>query len=99
MQKKNTTESAFFHPRVICALILCLAGISLTMFSFAATTPAGGVLTDASGPLTFTGGPYLVANPSSQATGTPTCNAVLPCDEYTLTVSGLSTATTQSKYI
>ncbi|MDQ1446844.1 MAG: hypothetical protein QOI20_3308, partial [Acidimicrobiaceae bacterium] len=69
------------------------------MFSLAATTPPSGTLTDSSGPLTFTGGPYLVANPSSQATGTPTCNAVLVCDEYALTVSGLSAATTASKYI
>ena len=29
----------------------------------------------------------------------PTCNAVLICDEYALTVSGLSAATTASKYI
>jgi hypothetical protein len=65
----------------------------------AATTPSSGTLTDVSGPLTFTGGPYPVANPSSQATGTPTCNAALPCDEYALTVSGLSAATTATDYI
>ena len=50
----------------------------------------GGTLTEASGPVTFTGGPYPVANPSSQATGTPTCNAVLVCDDFVLTVSGLT---------
>src|SRR5438270_3075270 len=61
--------------------------------------PSGGTLTDSSGPIVFTGGPYLVPNPSSQATGTPTCDAVLICDTYTLTVSGLSSATTASKYI
>jgi hypothetical protein len=62
-------------------------------------TPTSGNLTEVSGPIVFTGGPYLVPNPSSQATGTPTCNAVLVCDQYTLTVSGLSPATTASKYI
>lgn len=61
-------------------------------------TPSG-TLTDSSGPLTFTAGPYLVANRSSQATGTPTCNSILICEEYPLTVSGLSAATTASKYI
>ncbi|PYK29408.1 MAG: hypothetical protein DME57_10380 [Verrucomicrobia bacterium] len=64
-----------------------------------ATTPAGGTLTESSGPIMFTGGPYLIPNPSSQATGTPTCNAALPCDEYALTVSGMSAATYGSKYI
>src|SRR5262249_36567219 len=54
--------------------------------------------TDTSGPLTFTGGPYAVANPSSQATGTPVCNAALPCDEYAFNVN-VSNATSQNKYI
>ncbi len=75
---------------------LFLAAIHPTL---ADLTPPGGTLTDTSGPLTFNGGPYLVANPSSQATGVPTCNAVLVCDEYTITVSGLSPATTASRYI
>jgi hypothetical protein len=64
-----------------------------------AMSPGGGVLSDASGPITFVGGPYVVPNPSSQATGTPVCNAALTCDEYILTVSGISAATTASKYI
>jgi hypothetical protein len=88
-----------FNSRILFALALCSIGAFLSMFALAATTPSSGILTDVSGPLTFTGGPYLVANPSSQATGVPTCNAVLPCDEYALTVSGLSAATTASKYI
>ena len=85
---------------IVCSLfsIALLLG-TFSFFSFAAITPPSGTLTDASGPITFSGGPYAVANPSSQATGTPTCNAVLVCDEYTLTVSGLSAATTASKYI
>jgi hypothetical protein len=64
----------------------------------AALTPASLTLTDTNGPLAFSGGPYLVANPSSQATGTPTCNAALPCDELTLTVS-VSDATRLGKYV
>src|SRR5205823_12537389 len=62
-------------------------------------TPTGGnTLTDAGGPLTFTGGPYLVPNPSSQATGKPTCNAALPCDEYTFKVN-VGDATAKTKYV
>ena len=99
MRKTHTSQSGIFNLRslIVCALVSTSA--LLTVVSFATITPPGGTLTDVSGPLTFTGGPYLVANPSSQATGTPTCNAVLVCDEYTLTVSGLSAATTASKYI
>lgn len=85
---------------VIAAMtVVTFGGMSILTRLGAATTPTGGTLTDISGPLTFVGGPYLVANPSSQATGTPTCNAALPCDEYVLTVSGLSPTTTASKYI
>src|SRR5438477_9458049 len=99
MRKKSASESGGFNPRIFFAFVLCLTGALLALISFAATTPSSGTLTDSSGPLTFTGGPYLVANPSSQATGTPTCNAILICEEYALTVSGLSAATTASKYI
>jgi hypothetical protein len=99
MRKKSANQSGLFHPRILLALALCSASAFLAMLSFAATTPTGGTLTDASGPLTFTGGPYLVANPSAQANGIPTCNAALVCDEYALTVVGLSTPTTASKYI
>ncbi len=99
MLKKSDSQSGFFHPRTFVAFLLGSAALWLTMVAFATITPPGATLTDSSGPLTFTGGPYLVANPSSQVNGVPTCNAVLVCDEYTLTVSGLSPATTASKYI
>jgi hypothetical protein len=99
MQKKSISQSGLFNPRVLLTCALVSASTLLAVLSFATLTPSAGTLTDSSGPLTFTGGPYAVANPSSQATGTPTCNAVLVCDEYTLTVSGLSAATTTSQYI
>jgi hypothetical protein len=99
MKKNPAPQSGFFNLRSLTVCALVSASAFLTVLSFATITPAGGTLTDSSGPLTFTGGPYAVANPSSQATGTPTCNAVLVCDEYTLTVSGLSAGTTASKYI
>ena len=85
------TRALKFRQLWLC-LALVIALVQLPSGSKAAIAPVGGTLTDSSGSLTFTGGPYPVANPSSQATGTPTCNAVLPCDEYALTVSGLSPA-------
>jgi hypothetical protein len=99
MKKKSTSESGLFNPRIFLAFVLCFTGALLAVVAFATTTPSSGTLTDSGGPLTFAGGPYLVPNPSSQATGTPTCNSLLPCDEYALTVSGLSPATTASRYI
>src|SRR5881409_974846 len=80
---------------LITALLLC----SIILPVGAAITPTSGTtLTDNSGPLTFTGGPYLVPNPSSQVDGNPTCNAALPCDEYSFTAS-VSSATSLNKYI
>ena len=76
------------------AVIALIAGMVVSD----AAVPPGGTLTDASGPLTYTAGPFPIANPSSQANGVPICNAALPCDDYALTVS-VSPATTASKLI
>jgi PKD repeat protein len=57
-------------------------------------TPANGTLTDSSGPITYTAGPFFVPNPTAQANGAPLCNAATPCDDFTLTVAvppGLAT--------
>jgi len=95
----NKNTFGFSNLRTLVAAAVISASALLAVLSFATVTPSSGLLTDTSGPLTFTGGPYLTSNPSSQASGTPTCNAVLICDEYVLNVSGLSAATTASKYI
>src|SRR6266404_242979 len=76
------------------AVIALIAGMVVSD----AATPNGGSLTDASGPLTYASGPFLVANPSSQANGTPICSAPLPCDDYGLSVN-VSPATTANKLI
>jgi hypothetical protein len=99
MKKSSVARSGLTHVRILTACALVTASAFISYYAFAIITPPNGTLTDVSGPITFTGGPYLVANPSSQATGVPTCNAVLVCDEFALTVSGLSAATTASKYI
>ncbi|MEY2505472.1 MAG: hypothetical protein QOG27_1752, partial [Verrucomicrobiota bacterium] len=100
MKKKSSSESGLFNPRIFFAFVLGSVGMFLALIGFADTTPNNGVLTESSGPLAFTGGPYLIANPSSQVDGTPDCNPpAQPCDEYALSVSGLGAATTASKYI
>lgn len=99
MKKHSLSRSGLSHARILTACALVAVSALFGFFAFATLTPSNGTLTDNSGPVTFTGGPYLVANPSSQANGVPTCNAVLVCDEFALTVSGLSAATTASKYI
>ena len=61
------------------------------MFSFA-SNPSSGILTDVSGPLTYTAGPFFQANQSPLGLGQvdtgPRCdNAGFPCDTYTLHVN------------
>ena len=50
------------------------------------STPSAGTLTDTSGPLTWTGGPFAVANVTGNA-GPPDCTLPQSCDDYTLTVA------------
>src|SRR5437762_12948002 len=76
------------------AVLALIAGLVVSD----AATPPGGSLTDASGPLTYASGPFLVANPSSQANGTPICDLQLPCDDYALSVN-VSAATPATKPI
>src|ERR1700694_5551717 len=33
MQKKSVSQSGIFNPRILLALLFCLAGVSLTLFS------------------------------------------------------------------
>src|SRR2546427_11832548 len=39
MKKNRSFKSAFFAPRILLASLLCSAGATLAMFSFAAPTP------------------------------------------------------------
>ena len=63
--KKNhpVSESGFFNPRIFGAFLLCSIGAWLAMFSFA-STPSSGTLTDTSGPVSYTAGPFFVSNPT-----------------------------------
>jgi len=55
-----------------------------------AATPSSGTLSDVSGPLNYTAGPFNVANatPVPEVDAGPRCNnPTQPCDDYTLTVT------------
>src|SRR5213082_3928601 len=89
MKKSSGSESAFFNPRIFAAFILCSVGAWLAMFSFA-SNPSSGTLTDASGPQTYTAGPFNAANPTPviEVDRGPECNnPSQPCDDYALTVT------------
>lgn len=89
MEKKLTSGLGVFNPRSLLAFILCSIGLLLGAFSFA-STPSSGTLTDVSGPMTYTAGPFNIANlsPIPQVDVGPECNNPLqPCDDYALTVT------------
>src|SRR5437867_12038373 len=55
-----------------------------------AATPSSGTLTDASGPVNYTAGPFTGANPTPVifVDSGPECfNPVQPCDDFALTVT------------
>ena len=91
MQKNSPSKSGIFHPRVVIAVALCSIGASLGWLSFAATPPSG-TITDNSGPISYTAGPFTQPNQSPVGLGQldtgPRCdNNAFPCDSYALTVT------------
>ena len=63
---------------------------SLVANSASAATPPSGTLTDVSGPVTYTAGPFNTANatPIPQVDTGPRCNGTTnPCDNFALTVT------------
>ena len=65
----------------IALAVLAIAGTA------AAATPATGSLTDTSGAVSYSAGPFFVSNVTAQAAGTPVCSAATPCDDFALTVN------------
>src|SRR6266566_6554995 len=89
MRKNPLSESGFFNPRILIAVGFCSLGVLLAMFSFA-STPSSGTLTDMSGPLNYTAGPFFVANPTPVifVDQGPECfGSAQPCDNFALTVT------------
>jgi PKD repeat protein len=86
---RSLGEGGFFNPRIGMALALCSVGALLAMLGFA-STPSSGTLTDTSGPLNYTAGPFFVANPTPIlfVDNGPECSgSAQPCDSYALTVT------------
>ncbi|HEX3227683.1 MAG TPA: sialidase family protein, partial [Pyrinomonadaceae bacterium] len=75
---------------IFLSIALAVLASTATFQRGRAASPSSGTLTLASGPLTYTGGPFVVANVSAQANGTPICNAALPCDDFALTINVLA---------
>lgn len=90
MNRRSSSESGFFNLRIFGAFVLCAAGVSMAMLSFAATPPSG-TLTDVSGPRTYTAGPFFTPNVFGNSIAGE-CDPdpsfpLVPCDIYKLTVT------------
>src|SRR5437764_961354 len=90
MKKKSASETGLVNPRVFAAFLLCLAGVSMAMLSFA-STPSSGTLTDTSGPLTYTAGPFFQPNVFGNTIAgdcdPDPSDPLVPCDIFRLHVS------------
>src|SRR6266404_3662312 len=89
MKKNSPSQAGLFNPRALLAFALCSIGAGLGVLSFA-STPSSGTLTDVSGPMSYTAGPFFVANPTPVifVDQGPECSgSAQPCDDYALTVT------------
>src|SRR5437667_5040317 len=89
MKTKSRCCSGFFTPRALVGFALCSTGSWLALLSFA-STPSSGTLTNTSGPISYTAGPFFVANPTPVIlldSGPECSGSVQPCDSFALTVS------------
>lgn len=90
MKTRSSKENGSFNPRIFAAFLLASAAVWMAMFSFAATPPAGN-LTDTSGPLEYTAGPFFQPNAfgnsiAGECDPDPS-DPLVPCDVYRLTVT------------
>src|SRR4029077_19633212 len=90
MKKQSSSKSGFITVRNLFGVFLGLAGLAFAMLSVA-STPSSGTLTDVSGPISYTAGPFFQSNQSPLGLGQvdtgPRCDQADPCDTYTLTVT------------
>lgn len=87
MTKNSASRSAATTARLLLVLALCASGALFALYSFAASPP-NGTLTDTSGPVIYTAGPFVVANVTAQANDTPICSGTgQDCDDFALTVN------------
>ncbi len=91
MKKSNSNETGAFNPRIFATFLFSSAAVLLAMFSFA-STPSSGTISDVSGPLNYTAGPFNQPNQSPVGAGQldvgPRCGTTgFPCDNYLLTIT------------
>jgi hypothetical protein len=89
MKKNVTSQAGFLRARVVVAFALVVIATWIGMLSMA-STPTNGTLTESSGPLTYTAGPFNISNPTPviEVDSGPECgSAAQPCDHYDLTVT------------
>src|SRR6266550_9525124 len=90
MIQTKSSLAGIFNIRVVIAVALCSIGASFGWLSFASTPPAG-TLTDASGALNYTAGPFFQPNVfgnsiAGECDPDPS-DPLVPCDIYRLHVS------------
>src|SRR3989442_14197799 len=89
MKKNPTSQSGLLNLRVLSALALCSLGVFIGALSFA-STPSSGTLTNTSPPVSYSAGPFFVANPTPviEVDSGPECFGTSPpADDFKLTVS------------
>ena len=75
------------QTRLGFSLVLIVGLVSSLVGLGARAMPGSGTLSPAAPTLSYTAGPFLVANPGAQAGGGPVCNGPETCDDYALTVA------------
>jgi hypothetical protein len=89
MKKKSSSESAFLNPRVFAAFVLCALGAVLSVISFAANPPSGGIAV--TGPQAPFNGRWVgTATGTGSVNGESSCVETVNCDTFTLTVDPAS---------
>src|ERR1700736_1085716 len=89
MQKKPTSQSGIFNPRVLLSFSLCSIAVLLGTFSFrtsATPAPALDTLSTSHRSITYTDSTGSATNPSAVALGKPDCTVPMSCSIFTLTI-------------
>ncbi|HEX4638517.1 MAG TPA: hypothetical protein VH170_03430 [Chthoniobacterales bacterium] len=89
MKRQKSSETGFVRTRIFAALLLSLAAVSMAMWSFA-SEPTDGTLTETSGPLIYTAGPFFQPNAfgnsiAGECDPAPS-DPLVPCDVFKLHV-------------
>jgi hypothetical protein len=90
MKTRLSKETGAFNPRIFASFLLVASAVMLAMFSFAAE-PSSGTLTDTSGQIEYTAGPFFAPNAFGNSIAGE-CDPdpsfpLVPCDVYRLTVT------------